>query len=780
MNSADFKKSKALASSGCFPNSPRDKNGFALVVTLSLMVLLTIIAVGSLSLSAVTVRSSSQGRALSEARANARLALMIALGELQRAAGSDKVATATSAIVSNNPAKHNLTGVWDSWDTDPTAGSVNYAGPKTLQSAPGSPGFRRWLVSDSNAAASATRDYVNSPFIGDTIELVGSGSLGITNPSASSLVRAGIVPVKRDGKKIGNYAWHVSDESVKARFNAYRDPSLNQTLAQKRALLSGHRPDLSAVAGLSALPSDSTKVSYDNAIGLSGKLVTFAQTSLLAGSPNLGAMRHDITPHSLGLLTNAREGGLKTDLTSLFSLSPLPAPYDTGTLYDPAPFASGSSVTGISAPRWSALAEYHNIYKDLITPETAPTLSKVPMDNISLTTPQVPTGYSPGPVIAKVEIVFSLVASDKYGSNAWRDGDYVMIFVFTPVITLHNPYNVNIQFDRMKIGIQDVPIGFKFYLNGLHQTYGVPPKTSFTSLADLYYTGTKKKEFWLDLGNWNSTTDSSPVSSIVMKPGQSLTFSPIALGSDWNDDATGGNTPDKPPVKARPGYAGKNIGFALDWLVKDFLMLKKTDGVAVEFSSLAPPNIPGKPLSDRFNVIATLTANGITREYGGLSFIFGSQATLDKLKIGTLRYPSSGTVTAGSMHTLAKAFAVFSAYARTANGGVYETGERTPVVNALNRLADGRLAGNPFLHQNPGRNHVSTDLTTEKPGYQSHEMNFIALSGRWRRKASNPVASSKSPPAPCRPSRTSGAPTPFPPHSSQHSSNRSRTPTPLR
>ena len=53
------------------------------------MILLTIIAVGLLSLSAVSLRSSSQSTAYAEARANARLALMIAIGELQRQTGLD-------------------------------------------------------------------------------------------------------------------------------------------------------------------------------------------------------------------------------------------------------------------------------------------------------------------------------------------------------------------------------------------------------------------------------------------------------------------------------------------------------------------------------------------------------------------------------------------------------------------------------------------------------------------------------------------------------------------
>ena len=60
--------------------APRPKNnlhktsGFALVVTISLMVLLTVIAVGLLGLSAVSLRSSSLNDSMNEARANARIA----------------------------------------------------------------------------------------------------------------------------------------------------------------------------------------------------------------------------------------------------------------------------------------------------------------------------------------------------------------------------------------------------------------------------------------------------------------------------------------------------------------------------------------------------------------------------------------------------------------------------------------------------------------------------------------------------------------------------------
>ncbi|MCU0749601.1 MAG: hypothetical protein MUF13_08660, partial [Akkermansiaceae bacterium] len=79
--------------------------GFALVVTLSLMILLTIIAVGLLTLSSVSLRAAGQGEAMATARNNARLALMLALGDLQKSLGPDKAVSATSGILAAAPAK---------------------------------------------------------------------------------------------------------------------------------------------------------------------------------------------------------------------------------------------------------------------------------------------------------------------------------------------------------------------------------------------------------------------------------------------------------------------------------------------------------------------------------------------------------------------------------------------------------------------------------------------------------------------------------------------------
>ncbi|MFD2255574.1 hypothetical protein ACFSSA_02705 [Luteolibacter algae] len=94
----------------------KHKHGFALVVTLTLMVLLTIIALGLLSLSTIELRKQSKGNDMLIARANARLAAMLAINELQRLAGSDTQVTAPASLANSTSDSYPATGVWKSWE----------------------------------------------------------------------------------------------------------------------------------------------------------------------------------------------------------------------------------------------------------------------------------------------------------------------------------------------------------------------------------------------------------------------------------------------------------------------------------------------------------------------------------------------------------------------------------------------------------------------------------------------------------------------------------------
>ena len=121
------------------------RGGFALVITLSLMVLLTVVAVGLLSLSAVQLRATGHGQAMAEARANARLSLWMAVGDLQRAMGPDgrisvPAEQSLPAGAAETSPHRQWTGVYEAWNAD-----------QGLTARP-QPKFVRWLTGSANSA----------------------------------------------------------------------------------------------------------------------------------------------------------------------------------------------------------------------------------------------------------------------------------------------------------------------------------------------------------------------------------------------------------------------------------------------------------------------------------------------------------------------------------------------------------------------------------------------------------------------------------------------------
>jgi len=322
------------------PNQLHSKHrGFALIVTILLMVLLAIITVGTLSLSVVTVRSGGHESAQNRARANAKMALMIAIGELQKQVGPDQRITANSSILSTatvpNP---NWTGVWDSWiagDLSKAPVGANYpdaasehqtigslADPKMrpnyLQK---SKHFRGWLLSlnpddvtNIFTPMGPVLDGKDMPQTSDTaVRLVGKGSLGSPAPSTDH-VSARLIKVEPKSKQSnyrGRYAWWVGDESQKATImeDSYlkeTSPTMAKRLFRQEAPASMGN---TSITGLEKMKDDSqlAKVASKGTVGLV-EGVTKQDASLRF---------HDITTSSVGVLADVREGGLKRDLSTI-------------------------------------------------------------------------------------------------------------------------------------------------------------------------------------------------------------------------------------------------------------------------------------------------------------------------------------------------------------------------------------------------------------------------------------------------------------------------------
>ena len=329
----DFSRRKTLTMNIRAPDRPSSK-GFALVATLSMLVLLTVIALGLLSLSAVSLRSGSHSKAQAEARANARLALMVAIGELQKQLGPDQRISANGAITSESTVRHtHWTGAWDSWIVgDPADSAVNpdYPAAASHHSTIGSPPdgemrpdyaekdkhFRSWLLSlnskeaeDINSAADLVIDGQRLPSKNaDSVRLVGAGSLG-ASAEPSDFVSARLLAVNPSSNG-GRYGWWVGDESQKARLMedshaALGDKTLAARLSRQQAPGSMGTRTLRGLENftdesqLAALPSLMTARLIDGA------------------TPESAGNFHHATPFSRQVLADVREGGLKRDLSAL-------------------------------------------------------------------------------------------------------------------------------------------------------------------------------------------------------------------------------------------------------------------------------------------------------------------------------------------------------------------------------------------------------------------------------------------------------------------------------
>ncbi len=407
------------------PNISRTRNrGFALVVSLTMLVLLTIIAVGMLGLSSISLRTAGQQTAMAEARANARLSLMMAIGQLQETAGDDRRISRTADQIPQGsdgdetaaaPGRRHWTGIYRGWDPN----SEERPDPELLA----------WLVSgDAQPTGSGGSSGM--------VELVGEGTVG---NDADGFVVAPMVEVRRDNRVAGHLAWWTGDQNMKAMIaSPAADDPVNEADVRAR-LQAASRAEVSKARAGATRPFQNLDPNDPKLAALT----SWRQSGLIADAPqNIHGLFHDLAVHNSGMLVNVRRGGFQRDLSMEFELEDEPDPVSSAlyTITD----SQSQLDPGINMQE---LRSYYQL-TDSLTPVSGnyTTGGAIPRGTLGLVLGNRPSDnmndehfHFKMPALISLQAVFSLTSRP-----VQVDGDEMqrLYLAVDPVLTFWNPLDV--------------------------------------------------------------------------------------------------------------------------------------------------------------------------------------------------------------------------------------------------------------------------------------------------------------------------------------------------
>ncbi|WOO39722.1 hypothetical protein [Rubellicoccus peritrichatus] len=354
-----------------------------------------------------------------QARQNALLGLQTALGQLQLQMGPDQRVSASGELIkssgdstvpeiaSNDPRRHWI-GVWDA-SGDAFEGGAADASHMFWPNVPND-GHLSWLVSgiedDKGMIPTINTNTDDSGFPVDSSIALIAGSQSVGEGNVEDFVFAPKVEISTASNNdfsSGAYAYWISDEAQKAPFNLVDDRYTDDSIiAQSRKdLMAPERVGLNAVEGWEVydLENNDLASSFERSIYLD-------DISLLGNDDWGSAISdsfHDVGVSATMLQVDVRNGGLKKDLNLLFELSdadfdnsPFAGNPDSTRSDNPETDGSGyldpyvdghvsylfkqpvpetSSDAFLRGPTWHYLRSYYNLYKDVSSVNTEPTIT---------------------------------------------------------------------------------------------------------------------------------------------------------------------------------------------------------------------------------------------------------------------------------------------------------------------------------------------------------------------------------------------------------------------
>lgn len=401
------------------------RQGFSLIATVTLLILLTLISVGLLSLSSSVIRSSNSSLAEFEARANARMALNLAIARLQEQLGPDQRINASADLV-NEEAVAGMEKWVGVWDSDRVTGEE--------------PEFQGWLVSGSKEQTENINFSQEAASLADDSVTLVEG----TNQTLWSAPR-----VSLEG---GGYAFAVVDENAKARIAAdYEFPS--EELDSYLLHAQSSPADISVLPEFEQIAKDSSR---------NKDLVSDATVRLLAGQRTRD-QHSSFSVWADGLLTDVRKGGFRKDLS-------LRLDDDNRTDHDEALYANSEGRNGIT---FQELKNFHDLPSRLTY--NAGSFTHPDGDGLN---PEIPVlvGIADkfeaaddpfAPYLRPLQVRATWYISVMTATDPEDDTKRTVNIVMEPIITLWNPHDVNLVMqDPAYLSIRCWGLPYDFEVNG--------------------------------------------------------------------------------------------------------------------------------------------------------------------------------------------------------------------------------------------------------------------------------------------------------------------------
>ncbi|WOO42631.1 hypothetical protein [Rubellicoccus peritrichatus] len=382
----------------------RQASGFALIVAISLMSFIILMLLSLSTLVSVELATTQQSKAQLTARENARFALMVALGELQKHAGPDQRVTARAEILDN-----------------PDTNQNEIANPHWLGV---------WNVEDDTRTMLVSGDNVDPTIVPSESTIITSGNVSVN------------VPLVEAPDLNGLYGYWIRDEGLKASLGlsdktddiGLRSTPTQQDRYQRAAGQIFGFQDFIREEGISDFnQSEENTVGYLDRITQLHELRLIPSLSESTMNTWLQNNAESFTSTNLFTLTNTLDGGLRQDLSHLKRLPATTSQVELDATYD--------------NPQWDMLTErlhdFIRFNQDNTADVLTPNVDEDHMDD--------PIIFSTAPYVSELAIVCGLGARSLPNSGGVAGGPtrdiYLYFYIFGDVLS---PYTRNLNLDNGK------------------------------------------------------------------------------------------------------------------------------------------------------------------------------------------------------------------------------------------------------------------------------------------------------------------------------------------